>query len=157
MSVVTNIVAVLAITTTQTVPCPCPDGIEWCCTLHTKEVAKTRYEPIRLDDHDVDNPCYTRGVAISTEALAEALSFAYRHGKLPQLIPIRPLKGREVYYGGHYIGFLIGDAVMKECGLDSGDLVRHGDVPNEAVNRDAGEIYNRCSKAKVENQKGGAK
>ena len=117
MSVVTNIVAAFAITTTRMVPCPCPDGIQGCCVMHTKEVTETRYEPVRVDDHFEGNPCQTRGIALSTNAVAEAVVAAYFGVGIPQLIPVRPLRGDGVAYGGHPIGFLIGDAVKKECGL----------------------------------------
>lgn len=47
-SVVTNVVMCFAITTTKTVPVPCPDGFPGCCVLHTKNVSETRYEPVKI-------------------------------------------------------------------------------------------------------------
>lgn len=117
--VVTNVVAALAITTTRIVPVPCPDGIEGCCVLHTEEVSETRYEPVKVSEKDDDNPCRSRGIALSTNVLCDALAFAYWDKRLPTLVPIRALKGDGgIHYGGHPIGFLIGDAVRKECGFD---------------------------------------
>lgn len=117
MSVVTNIVIALAITTTQEVQCPCPDGIQGCCVLHTKEVSETRYEPIKATDRFEGNPCQSRGIALDTNAVAEAVAYAYFGVRIPQLIPIRPLRGDGIAYGGHPMGFLFGGAVKKECGL----------------------------------------
>ena len=119
MTVVTNVVAALAITTTRLVPVPCPDGIEGCCVLHTDFVSDTRYEPVKVSEKDCDNPCTSRGIALSTNALYDAIASVYWNRKLPQLIPIRALKGDGgINYGGHPIGFLIGDAVRRECGFD---------------------------------------
>lgn len=118
-SVVTNVVAALAITTTRLVPVPCPDGMVGCCVLHTDLVSETRYEPVKVSEKDDDNPCRSRGIALSTNAVCDALASVYRDNKLPQLIPVRALKGDGgINYGGHPIGFLIGDAVRKECGFD---------------------------------------
>ena len=49
-SVVTNVVMCFAITTTKTVPVPCPDGYPGCCVLHTKNVSETRYEPVKIQN-----------------------------------------------------------------------------------------------------------
>ena len=118
-SVVTNVIAAFAITTTRLAPVPCPDGIEGCCVLHTKSVFETRYEPVKVSLYDDDNPCSYRGIALSTNALCEALAFGYWNRRLPTLIPIRVLQGDGgVHYEGHPIGFLIGDAVRRECGFD---------------------------------------
>lgn len=117
MSVVTNVVLALAITTTQEVQCPCPDGIQGCCVLHTKQVSHTRYEPIKVDEHPDGNPCMSRGIALATNAVAEAVIAAYYGKGVPQFIPVRPLRCDGVAYGGHPMGFLIGDAVKKACGL----------------------------------------
>lgn len=118
-SVVTNVVAALAITTTRLVSTPCPYGIEGCCVLHTKMVSETRYEPVKVSLNDDDNPNTSRGIALSTNALCDALAFGYWNRKLPTLIPIRALKGEDIHYAGHPIGFLIGDAVRRECGFDT--------------------------------------
>jgi hypothetical protein len=117
-SVVTNVIAAFAITTTRLAPVPCPDGIEGCCVLHTESVSETRYEPVKVSEKDCDHPSTSRGIALSTNALCNALSYTYWNRKLPTLIPIRALKGDDVHFEGHLIGFLIGDAVKKECGFN---------------------------------------
>ena len=117
-SVVTNVIAAFAITTTRIVPVPCPDGIEGCCVLHTESISETRYEPVKVSEKDCDDPSTSRGIALSTNALCDALSSAYCNRELPMLIPIRALKGKDIHYAGHPIGFLISDAVRRECGFD---------------------------------------
>lgn len=119
MSVVTNVVLALAITTTQEVPCHCPDGIQGCCVMHTKKVSHTRYEPIKVNEYCDGNPCQSRGIALATNAVAEAVVAAYYGVGVPQFIPIRPLRDDGVVYGGHLMGFLIGGAVKKACGLSN--------------------------------------
>ena len=113
-SVFTNVVAALAITTTRLVSTPCPDGIEGCCVLHTKMASETRYEPVKVNLNDC-----SRVIALSTNALCGV--FANGRCELPTLIPILPFKGEGegVHYDGHPIGFLIGDAVRRECGFDA--------------------------------------
>ena len=108
MTVVTNVVAALAITTTRLVPVPCPDGIEGCCVLHTDFVSDTRYEPVKVSEKDCDNPCTSRGIALSTNALYDAIASVYWNRKLPQLIPIRALKGD----GGINVAFPVGDGFV---------------------------------------------
>lgn len=118
-SVVTNVVAALAITTTRLVSTPCPDGIEGCCVLHTKMVSETRYEPVKVSEKDCDNPSTSRGIALSTNALCDAFAYGYWNRELPTLIPVRALRGDGIHFEGHLIGFLIGDAVRRECGFDT--------------------------------------
>lgn len=52
MSIVTNLVVCLAITTTQMAPIPCPDKIPGCCVLHYQEMSETRYEPYKLRSNE---------------------------------------------------------------------------------------------------------
>ena len=115
LSVTTNIVAALAITTAKLVPCECPDNIPGCCTLHTREVKETRYVPVKVDEHYKNNPNQTRGVAISEEALSNAVFWAYpRKSDIPDLISVRIFFDDPQNNGNHPIGFIIKDALFRE-------------------------------------------
>ena len=116
MSVVTNIVAAFAITTTRMVPCPCPDGIDGCCVLHMKEVVETRYEPIKVKESDEGGNA--KGVSINIERVISAINFAYSYQVPPKLIPMKVHsysdQGYPFNFGRHVVGFLMLDAVEHE-------------------------------------------
>ena len=114
VQITTNIVAALAITTVKMVPCGCPDNIPGCCTLHMREAREKRLEPVKVDERYKGNQDEMRGIAISEEALTNALSFGYTaKTNVPALIPVRVFFDGE-NIGKHTIGFIIKDALFSE-------------------------------------------
>ena len=120
MSVVTNVVLALAITTTQEVPCPCPDGIQGCCVLHTKEVSNTRYEPVRVKE--VDDDSAHRGVSLEINHVVRSINFAYFGKEPPKFIPVKVYKeGNVNKHSRRVVGFLMIDAIELEADLFDAD------------------------------------
>ena len=119
MSVVTNIVLALAITTTQEVQCPCPDGIEGYCVMHTKEVSHTRYEPIKVKEVG-DDGC-SAGVSLDINHVIRSMNFAYCKRTPPRFVPVKVYvenaTGYPYSHSKHTVGFLMTDAVEREADI----------------------------------------
>lgn len=115
LSVTTNIVAALAITTIRMVPCECPDKIPGCCALHTREVKETHYEPIKVDDHYKGDPHTTKGIAFSFDHMCSGLFWAYRNrSDIPELIPVKIYFDNQHDISNHTIGFIVKESLLHE-------------------------------------------
>lgn len=119
MSVVTNVVMALAITTTRTVPVPCPDGVEGCCVLHEKIITDTRYEPVKAKEAS-DDGCSV-GVSLDINHVIRSMNFAYFERTPPRFVPVKvyveKATGYPYSHSKHVVGFLMTDAVEREADI----------------------------------------
>ena len=129
MSITTNIVLCLAITTTKTVQVPCPDGWSDCIVNHAEIRSETEYKPLRLDSELLGKPKNHTGnnaysIGVHQYELKEHLDLCTRvygndYNNWPDLIPMSVIDD----YGiakpfNHPVAFIFTSEFLKAFDID---------------------------------------
>ena len=130
MSITTNIVLCIAITTTtKTIKAPCPDGWSECIVNHSEIRTETEYKPLKLDSKLIGKPknwTDNRGFSIGVHQyeLEQHLDLCKRvygpeYHNWPDLIPMSVIDDRGIAKPfNHPVAFIFTSELLKAFDID---------------------------------------